>query len=245
MPIIELESVPSTNTWAKEHSSTLAHGDVVITRNQTAGRGQRGNSWEAAPGLNLTFTLCLRPGGIAPAEQFVISEIVSLAVTDTLCAHLSECVPGHEITVKWPNDIYVGGKKIAGILIEHTITGSAITFTVAGIGLNVNQTRFLSDAPNPVSMAQLAHKEFPLGKILADITRNVSEALESPDREAIHSRYLSRLWRHDGKTHRFATPDGTQFTAEIRDVSPAGMLTLADSSGENRIFAFKEVSFIL
>lgn len=246
MKIRELESTPSTNTWAKEHADELAHGEVVVTRRQTAGRGQRGNSWEAAPGLNLTFSLLLRPEGVNPSEQFVISEIVALAVAEAVERSLAEAVGSDRIKVKWPNDIYVDNRKIAGILIEHTLTGSKIAHTVAGIGLNVNQTVFESDAPNPVSLANLAHKEFPLAPILTEIGSRITGAFPVADAAAIHAAYHRRLWRHDGKPHTFALPNGTRFEATIANVAPGGQLTLLPAHNATPLtFLFKEVSFVL
>ncbi len=243
MATIVLPSVPSTNTWAKEHSGTLSHGDIVVTHDQTAGRGQRGNHWEAEPGRNLTFSLFLRPGRIVPAAQFLISEIVSLAVVKALRRHLAETA-SETVTVKWPNDIYIGDRKIAGILIEHAISGMSISHTVAGIGLNVNQTRFISDAPNPVSMAMIAGTEFDLPAIMHEIADEITRHTDAPDKTAIHEAYLSSLWRKDGCPHEFSMPDGARFMAEINDVSETGMLRL-NTPGGIREFAFKEVAFIL
>lgn len=243
--VILLDSVPSTNTWAKEHSAELHHGNIVLTHNQTLGRGQRGNHWEAEPGKNLTFSLCLMPDGIHPAEQFVISEIVSIAVVNALQNHLCHHVSADRITVKWPNDIYVDNRKIAGILIEHTLRGCTISQTIAGIGLNVNQTDFLSPAPNPVSMSQLSGKEYQLNTILQDIVNDILHQLANADHQQIHLTYLNRLWRKDGKPHRFSTPNGNQFEAVITNVSPTGMLTLTLADGATHQYAFKEVSFEL
>jgi len=246
MKIRELDSTPSTNTWAKEHAGELAHGDVVVTHRQTAGRGQRGNSWEAAPGMNLTFSLMLRPEGVKPAEQFVISEIVALDVAEAVERSLAEAVGSDRIKVKWPNDIYVDNRKIAGILIEHTLSGSGIDHTVAGIGLNVNQTVFESDAPNPVSLANLAHRDFPLAPILTEICNSIAGAFPVTDAAAIHAAYHRRLWRNDGQPHTFALPDGTRFEASIANVAPSGALTLHPAQGSAPLtFLFKEVAFVL
>ena len=246
MAVINLPSVPSTNTWAKEHAEELCHGDIVATPCQTAGRGQRGNHWEAQPGLNLTFSIFLRPKAIAPARQFLISEIVSLAVAETLRRHLPES-PTHRISVKWPNDIYAGDRKIAGILIEHTVSGGGIAHTVVGIGLNVNQRKFVSDAPNPVSMAMIAGKDFNTETIMHEIARQITEQTGGiPHSPTIHADYLASLWRNDGLPHQFSTPGGGTFRAVIEDVSETGMLRLAPADGAPpREFAFKEVAFIL
>ncbi len=209
MATIVLPSVPSTNTWAKEHSGTLSHGDIVVAHDQTAGRGQRGNHWEA----------------------------------EALRRHLAETA-SETVTVKWPNDIYIGDRKIAGILIEHAISGMSISHTVAGIGLNVNQTRFVSDAPNPVSMAMIAGTEFDLPAIMHEIADEITRHTDAPDKTAIHEAYLSSLWRKDGCPHEFSMPDDTRFMAEINDVSETGMLRL-NTPGGIREFAFKEVAFIL
>lgn len=244
MATISLASVPSTNTWAKEHAESLQHGDIVVTPDQTAGRGQRGNHWEAEPGCNLTFSIFLRPTAISPARQFLISEIVSLAVASALRSHLPESADSR-ISVKWPNDIYAGDCKIAGILIEHAVSGNGITHTVAGIGLNVNQRIFRSDAPNPVSMAMIAEHDFPLEPIMLEIARQVTMQTDAPQSASIHADYLDTLWRKDGLPHTFSTPDGATFQAIIEDVAENGMLRLAPTDAPPCEFAFKEVVFIL
>lgn len=245
MAAIELPHTPSTNSWAKEHAAQLAHGDIVVTPCQTAGRGQRGNTWEAAPGKNLTFSILLRPERISPSAQFLISEIVSLSVAGIVTEALASAGCPMPVKVKWPNDIYVGDRKIAGILIEHSICGQNIGHTIAGIGLNVNQTEFLSDAPNPVSMAQLANREFELNPLMNGIRDAVVGQLQNPSVEAIHSSYHRHLWRNDGNEHPFSTPDGERFKAAIDRVEETGLLSLRLTDGTLRQFAFKEVAFIL
>lgn len=246
-----LPSVPSTNTWLKEHAAEFSHGDMVVTDDQTAGRGQRGNFWEAEPGKNLTFSILLEPSAIPPARQFVISECVALGVTEVLRDKLSGYVEQDAIRVKWPNDVYVGDNKIGGILIEHTLGQGRIQRTVAGIGLNVNQTIFRSPAPNPVSMAQLAvRSDFPLDEIMHDIAEAVLARLETVSRsdraaDRQHEEYLSVLWRNDGKAYRFMLPDTSCFAAVIDGVATDGMLTLKLPDGEVHPFAFKEVAFII
>lgn len=244
MAVITLPSVASTNTWAKTHAQTLNHGDIVVTSHQSAGRGQRGNRWEAEPGKNLTFSIFLRPVAISPAEQFVISEIVSLAVAYTLRCHLPPAI-AENVAVKWPNDIYVNDRKIGGILIEHTISGTGISHTVVGIGLNVNQTIFLSDAPNPVSMAMLANHQYDLCALMNELGASIVDSINSPKHAETHAAYLTSLWRNDGRMHPFSTPDGTTFQARIADVASNGILRLATPEGIIRDFAFKEVAFSL
>lgn len=128
-PVEIAASLTSTNTVMKERAATLPHGYTLAARSQTAGRGQRGNSWESLPGRNLTFSILLRPEHIAPARQFVISEAVALGIAGVIDRYLPQ---GMTTAIKWPNDIYAGDRKICGILIEHTLgTCSGITYTVA------------------------------------------------------------------------------------------------------------------
>ncbi len=250
--IVRFPTLPSTNTWMKEHAGEFGHGDVVVTEDQTAGRGQRGNFWEAEPGKNLTFSLMLHPGAIAPGRQFIISECVALGVVDLLRAYLAPYVDSSMIKVKWPNDIYVGDSKIAGILIEHTLGSDRIIHTVAGIGLNINQTIFRSPAPNPVSMAQLVpHMVFDLPELMEKVVDNIlarmtwlSSAGTAPADQ--HMEFLSVLWRNDGCAHRYMlAEDNSHFSAVIADVASDGMLSLRLPDGSIHSFAFKEVAFLI
>ena len=163
--IIKLEETTSTNTYLDnlDVEREQPEGCVVTTYSQIAGRGQRGNSWEAEPGKNLTFSYLLRPDQIAPQEQFVISQAVSMAVVDVLSRYADG------FSVKWPNDIYYRNSKIAGILIEHNLSGMSIARTIVGIGLNINQMQFLSDAPNPISLCQITGVEYDLDKFLYEV----------------------------------------------------------------------------
>lgn len=244
MSLIEwLDSCTSTNTELAGRPDAPG-GFVIATRTQTAGRGQRGNTWEAEPGANLTFSQLLRPRTIEAARQFELSMIVSLAITDTVDGLFDEADSPLRTEIKWPNDIYVADRKICGILIENTLTGRHIDRAIAGIGLNVNQTRFVSDAPNPASLCQLTGRTYELEPLLEHLCRAISDALAgyeaAPDPEALTARYMSRLWRREG-SWPFATPDGARFEAAIESVSPDGTLTLTG----NRRFAFKEVAFVL
>lgn len=247
--VMWLPSVPSTNTWMKEHTAECAHGFVVAATDQTAGRGQRGNFWEAEPGKNLTFSIMLRPDEIDAAHQFRISEAVALAVVEVLRRNLKEHVLPENVKVKWPNDIYVNDDKIAGILIENTLQGTRIQTSIAGVGINVNQTIFHSPAPNPVSMAQLAACSFPLPELLAELQQAIVEALAAVDGKAelaaaVHRHFHTVMWRNDGEPHRFALPDGSRFTAVIDRVEPNGRLLLTMPDGSTQSFAFKEVTFL-
>lgn len=237
--LIRLDSCGSTNTYLGEIAREKAHGTVVMTRSQTAGRGQRGNSWEAEPGKNLTFSLLLKLPQFRAIEQFAISEAVALGVADAL----RELLPSHDVTVKWANDIYVGDRKICGILIEHSLQGPFIQYSIAGIGINVNQRVFHSDAPNPVSLWQLTGVEYDLDSVLASVLAAIDRRL-AMDRDDLHRSFVGSLWKSGGNTYRDAAT-GEVFHAAIADVKRDGCLVLIDGFGNVREYYFKEVAVML
>jgi len=149
--IIFLSNVVSTNTTAADYirSGMTREGMVIRAGYQSAGKGQLGNSWESEDGKNLLFSIILFPNMLAATEQFLLCEFISLGIHDYLNTIISGC------KIKWPNDIYAGDDKIAGILIENSLAGNAITSSVAGIGLNINQEVFSEQIPNPVSLKMI------------------------------------------------------------------------------------------
>lgn len=216
-------------------------GDIILAERQTAGRGQRGHTWESALGENLTFSLLLEPLFLSPSEQFLISECVALGVCDALLHY------GIEAQIKWTNDIYVGDKKLAGILIEHKLQGSALARTVAGIGLNVNQKAFSDDLPNPISMAQAADREFDREEVLQTVATSLMaryEQLREGGAKELQADYHQRLYRL-GQEHCYALPDGSRFRGIIRGVEPTGALRIENERGELLSFLFKEVEFVI
>lgn len=213
---------------------------LVYCHTQTAGRGQKGNSWESEPGKNITASLLFHPRDFLAARQFKISEAVALA----LVAYLEE--KGIEAKVKWPNDIYVGERKICGILVEHVVTGRNISRTIAGFGLNVNQREFHSDAPNPVSLFQLTGKELNLEEEIKIVAKHLQNALAEISSKDFHTEFLKKLWRHDGNFHRFRDRKTEEIiNAKIYGVGQDGLLTLETPDGSQKEYAFKEVEFIL
>lgn len=262
MKTLWLPEVDSTNTYLKGRLETVGERVMVLARRQTAGRGQRGNSWEAEPGRNVTASFWFRPEGVKAAGQFAISEAVALAIVGALADY------GIAAKVKWPNDIYVGDRKICGILIENSVMGDGISHSIVGFGLNVNQQLFLSDAPNPVSMAMLTGREYPLQEIAEALGRHFGEYLGKEergsgdnigkigDRERLHEEYIASLWRGDGRVYPFRTAAGRElFHARIAGIEPSGHLLLeeekeglpvlpAEEKGALRRFAFKEVEFL-
>lgn len=216
-------------------------GDIILAQRQTAGRGQRGHTWESREGENLTFSLLLEPLFLSPSEQFLISECVALGVCDALLHY------GIEAQIKWTNDIYVGDKKLAGILIEHKLQGSALARTVAGIGLNVNQKAFSDDLPNPISMAQATGREFDREQVLQTVATSLMaryEQLREGGAKELQADYHQRLYRLD-QEHCYALPDGSRFRGIIRGVEPTGALRIENERGELLSFLFKEVEFVI
>lgn len=239
--VISLDQVASTNTYLDRLDGDLSQpeGYVVLAHTQSAGRGQRGNSWEAESCKNLTFSYLLRPLMIRPQEQFILSQAVSLALVDVL----SQYADG--FSVKWPNDIYYRDRKIAGILIEHTLSGEEILRSIVGIGLNVNQMTFKSDAPNPVSLSQITGRTYDLKELLNAVLQATGIRYQmcgnQPDR--IRTDYMQCLYRKSG-FYRYRDRNGI-FEAAIDTVLPDGCLVLCRRSGISNKYAFKEISFIL
>ena len=245
MNLIEVDKATSTNTLAASMPDA-PHGTVIRAISQTAGRGQRGNPWESEPGKNLTVSIVVRPDNISAGDQFLICRAVSVALVQLLDRVLPR---GLEAEIKWPNDIYVGDKKICGILIENSLTGSTIDRSILGIGLNVNQCDFVSDAPNPVSIINLnGGVEIELAPLVEMLWSLVDENLRlcstESGRQKLTENYNSRLWRRTGY-HTFAYPDGQRFMALIKSIGDNGVMTLEHRDGATQSFAFKEVQFVL
>ncbi len=244
--IFWVEEATSTNSVLAAAADRLEHGTAVAAHKQTAGRGQRGNSWESEPGKNLTFSLLLKPKALPAARQFEISQIVSIAVAQVLREELGT----DDVKIKWPNDIYYKDKKIVGILIENSLTGAAIERSIAGIGINVNQATFHSDAPNPISMFAISGHERALSPLLARFVSRIVgdfDAYEAaPDPEVLSARYRAMMWRGEGYWPYRDCLTGETIQARIADVAPTGHLTLAPPApASTRTYAFKEVAAIL
>lgn len=237
--IYRFDTLPSTNDEAT--APQYVEGDIIIAQRQTAGRGQRGHTWESREGENLTFSLLLEPLFLSPSEQFLISECVALGVCDALLHY------GIEAQIKWTNDIYIGDRKLAGILIEHKLQGSALARTVAGIGLNVNQKAFSDDLPNPISMAQATGREFDREEVLQTVATSLMaryKQLREGGAKELQADYHQRLYRL-GQEHCYALPDGSRFRGIIRGVEPTGALRIENERGELLSFLFKEVEFVI
>lgn len=241
----------STSTLLREqYTDSLPNLYTIRTDYQLAGRGQAGNGWESEDSKNLLFSTLLRCE-VSPAEQFRLTMWVSVAMVEMLLKYL----PAEGLTIKWPNDIYYGDKKLAGILVENTLVGSKIAYSIVGIGLNVNQLEFLSPAPNPISMQQISGKEYDVENLLEEYLAVLKrwQNVPLPDLQAA---YMSYLYRRRGMypyverevslvpTAIAQSAEGA-FRAEIQGITSQGELVLQTEKGETRTYHFKQIRFVI
>lgn len=240
LPIIHLSSVDSTNNYLMAYKPREGETmTVVYADEQTAGRGQGSNHWESEPGKNLTFSVLVHPTMVPVMRQFLLSEAGALALWDVLGQYLG----ADDVKMKWPNDIYWKDKKISGTLIETRLGGGHVKDCVYGTGIDVNQEKFVSDAPNPVSMKQILDHDVDLKELLNKIIDSFKKyyaAIENGEYAAISELYHSGLYRAHG-FHRYKDKDG-EFEAAIVEVEDSGNLILRDREGCIRSYAFKEVA---
>jgi len=249
--VIWKKRTESTNTDASAGSSSFPDRTVWAAEFQTSGRGQRGNLWTSSEGENLTFSILLKPDFVSAERQFLISQTACVAVVRYLASH------GIGARIKWPNDIYVGDRKICGMLIEHSICGGNISSSVVGIGLNVSQTDFPPDLPNPISMA-LCLPHHPGWNLRDELARFLSVFFplydllsDESSRERLDAEYDGLLYRK-GERHSFRemTPDGKQVIGEIEGSiegvdKATSRLVVRTSGGDVRLYAFKEIGYVI
>ena len=236
-----ISEVGSTNAWLQQQllEQDLPHGFCVCAAYQTAGRGQLTNTWESAAAQNILCSLLLKPQQFPVKQQFLISQAVALGVVD----FLGQYAP--DFCIKWPNDIYWHDKKIAGILIENNLQGAFIATCVVVIGLNINQTAFVSDAPNPISLSQITGQQYSLEEAREQLHRSILVRYEQvlTDPAQLQQDYLSVLYRY--QTWASYQDEKGQFEGRIVAVEPMGYLHIEDREGIDRKYAFKEVQFLL
>ena len=267
-----VKSTYSTNTLLKE---LIAKGewptDEIYLRAgyQTAGRGQAGNSWESEADKNLLCSIVISHQHSAFSHQpFYLNVAVSVAMhrlVYTLSVNavhgLYSIRPQAGLTIKWPNDIYWEDKKIAGILIENAIIGKEIKYSIAGIGLNVNQQEWHSDAPNPVSLRQITGREYEVDELMRALVRDIYKVLDEPA-SAVWDYYRAHLYRREGfwpfverevstaPTMNADTAFSRQlsaisFMARIEDILPTGEIVLRDQQNQQRTYHFKQVRYVV
>lgn len=239
---IFLTEVESTNNYANHLvlSKAAGHGTVVLAQYQKMGKGQQGNSWESEFGKNLLMSIILFPHFLPAAKQFYLSKIASLALTGFISNETSDW------SIKWPNDIYAGNKKLAGMLIENSIKANHLDSSIIGIGLNLNQERFVSDAPNPVSLKQITKKDYNAEEVALKIWELLLfwfEKLLSGSFKEIDSAYFNQLFR--ANEWALFVKQGIQFEARITGIGDFGQLILEDRNGIFSEYMFKEVEFVI
>jgi BirA family biotin operon repressor/biotin-[acetyl-CoA-carboxylase] ligase len=238
---IRLDSVDSTNNYtATLISGNVPEGTVVITSEQTAGRGQRGNLWISEVGKNLTCTYLLRPKFLRISDQFILNKAIALAAAKAI----QQFVPSFDVRIKWPNDIFLQNKKVAGILVETSMQGGHIVSCLAGIGINVNQQQFQAESGNPISLSEVLETQLKLDDILNALSENLEVLylqLKAGKFQNIDSSYNSILWKKD-EMHTFFR-DGIPFTAEVKCVDEQGCLHLLDEENQELIFAHGAVQW--
>lgn len=238
---IFIAQTASTNSFLDSLCRQEALPDLtcVYTAFQSAGRGQRGNSWESADGKNLLFSFVVFPSFLEVHRQFRLSQLTALALQETLSAYTEG------ITIKWPNDIYWHDRKLCGTLIENDWTGTQVSRSISGSGVNLNQERFVSDAPNPMSLYQITGKTYEAKAILLQVLERAAyyyQELKAGEEATIAKRYLERLYRREG-LHPYQDAEGF-FQARIVAVEPTGRLLLEDEHRRLRSYYFKEVTYL-
>ncbi len=238
--LINLPSCQSTNQYAMDLKESDHHpeGTTVLTFHQTAGRGQRGNRWEANPYENITLSVILQPHFLPIEEQFALNKVVSVAVYDFLRPYL-----GKSLRIKWPNDILNQEKKLGGILIENVIRGQSLEKSVVGIGININQEHFAY--PQASSLKSFTNRDYNLYSLIPELLSRVEEnyiLLKQGKKEQLDQAYLERLFRYQQKG-LYRNRDGQFFEATLKGVAPDGRLMLEEAEGV-KYYGFKEVVFI-
>ena len=246
------DTTDSTNTQLMADKASLPDRSVYAALFQTAGRGQKGNRWESRPGENLTFSILLKPDFLAAMDQFILSQIVALGLLDYLRAK------GVTATIKWPNDIYAGDRKICGTLIEPVLADGRVSAAVAGIGLNINQRAFDPSLPNPTSLSLETGRAHDVKQELPELLGcifNYYDRIGSPyARNGFDAQYLEHLYRR-GEWHTFEElpasdipaehRTGRRIEARILGIDPESRLLLEHRNGPVRSYGFKEIKYVL
>lgn len=237
--IIRLKEIDSTNRFLRELKDEQEDEMVVAVADfQTAGKGQGSHTWESEAGKNLLFSIKVHPRWVPVRQQFLLSMAGAIAIKEALETYVDG------ITLKWPNDVYWNDKKISGTLIETSIDSKGIKTCIFGIGINVNQEAFHSDAPNPVSLRQILGHEVDKDELLQKVIegfRRYYELLRRADYMDVSGIYHLSLYRRKG-FHRYEDADG-DFEGAFVEVEDDGHLILNDKQGVIRSYSFGEVKF--
>ena len=243
------DELSSTNDYARDllAKSKPPEGTVVQAASQSAGRGQFGSSWVSAPGENLTLSVILYPKWLPVQAQFRLNEAVALAVRDTVAWGLeSVLTPSLQVRIKWPNDIWIGSAKAAGILIQNTLKGTFLQASIIGMGLNVNQIVFPESAPNAASLASVLGRPTGLdtcSERLCEFLEQRYLQLKSGNATRLRAEYHQELFGM-GAERYFERSGGGIFRGLIHGVSDDGRLQVVNEAGHTELFGLKEIKFL-
>lgn len=240
---IYLSSCHSTNDIAAELSPQTEAGTVVITAHQTRGRGQRGNTWEAESGSNLTFSILLKPTFLPASQQFYFNMSIALGIINGLNCIIPKNLNKDWLKLKWSNDVYFQDFKLGGVLIENTIENMNLKSSVVGIGLNINQERF--EYPRATSLKNIFEQTFILAEVLEKVLENIEInylRLQNQVYTKLKNDYLEALYWHN-EVHTYQEAKGSFFEGKIIDVQESGRLVIQTTTGI-QVFDFKEVIFV-
>lgn len=246
------ETYSTSSLLREQYAEDMPHLFTIRTDYQTAGRGQAGNSWESEAGKNVLFSTLLRYAKLPAEAQWRISMLVAVVTREVLAGHL----PQEALTIKWPNDIYYGDRKLVGILIENSLAGKYVSYSIVGIGINANQTQWRSHAPNPISMKEITGKDYDLSALLQEWISTL-KSWENKPTEFIKQVYMQQLYRRTGEhayVERAVSTAPTaiasqrvegQFMASITDITEQGQLVLRHENGEEKLYHFKQIRFVI
>lgn len=243
MKILHFDEINSTNVYLydKISENNDISDMVVVAAHQTAGRGMDKNRWESEAGKNLLFSIALNVNFLEAENQFKISQAVSVAIVETL----QKIVISDKFFIKWPNDIYFGDKKLAGMLIQNTIEGRMMGVSIIGIGLNVNQIEFSKDIPNPISLKMISGQDFDLDNLLNLLVSSIKTKVESlrdkENQNEINEKYVSRSYRFGIWSDYFYQNQVKSMI--INGFDKYGRLLLHDKEGAEIVCDVKELQF--
>ena len=243
LKIFHFDEINSTNVWLYDKISEKndISDVVVVASHQSAGRGMDKNKWESEAGKNLLFSIALNVNFLEAENQFQISQAVSVAIVETF----AQFIDNQQLFIKWPNDIYFGDKKLAGMLIQNTIEGRMMGVSIIGIGLNVNQIEFSKDIPNPISLKMISSKDYDIEDLLNLLINNIKSSVESlrfsENQIEINRKYISKAYRFGVWSEYFYQNQVKSMI--INGFDKYGRLLLRDKEGADIVCDVKELQF--
>ena len=254
MKITHFKNIESTNSYLQ---NLLDRGEeitdnIVVADFQTSGKGQGKNVWHSEEGKNLLFSIALDMSFLKAEDQFLLTQMVSVAVIDVLKKYL----PEENLFIKWPNDIYFNDKKIAGVLIKNEIKGMMMGTSIVGVGLNVNQTAFDASLPNPISLKMITGKDYDIEKLLIEVAESLSHRVtkcqshsqshsqrQCQRQSPIANSYINHLYRY--KQWAFYEHEGRLKEMMIIGYDRFGRLMLKEKNNRKVICDLKEITFVI